>query len=461
MTLQMSHVVPAAREDVWQWHSRPGAVIRLTPSFLAMKPRTQAENLADGTAIFDLPGGLKWEAKHELAGYVAGYRFTDRCVTAPIATLAKWRHVHVFADAEDEQGDRNWTKITDSLDTRVPKAALSSAFAYRQHQLIQDFEAKNRFDALRQDQGNTEALVIAMTGAGGLVGTALAAQLRTLGHEVIELTRSNPGDGQRLWDPEQPADDLLDGVDVLVHLAGESIMGRFSESHKQAIYDSRVGPTAQLAQLVAASDRCNTLVSASAIGYYGHDTGDQSVDESAGPGEGFLATVSKDWEAAALKAEGEGKRVAIIRTGIVLSGAGGLLPVMKTLFSVGLGGELEGGKPWFSWIAIDDLCDLYCRAIFDQRATGPINAVAPNPVRNAEFTEALGQQLNRPTFMPIPGLGPKLLLGKEGAKELALANQLVSAKVAEQLGHTFRYPELSQALAHELGGEELVHPPVQ
>ncbi|WP_123960146.1 TIGR01777 family oxidoreductase [Corynebacterium pseudopelargi] len=461
MTLQMSHLVPAPRETVWQWHSRPGAVIRLTPSFLPMTPRTQAENLADGTTIFDLPGGLKWEAKHELAGYVAGYRFTDRCVTAPIATLAKWRHVHVFADAEDDQGQRQWTKITDSLDTRVPKSALTSAFAYRQHQLIQDIEAKNRFDALRKAQGTEDALVIAMTGAGGLVGTALAAQLRTLGHEVIELTRSNPGEGQRLWNPEHPADDLLDGVDVLVHLAGESIMGRFSDAHKQAIYDSRVGPTKRLAQLVKASDRCHTFVSASAIGYYGHDTGDQAMDESDGPGEGFLAKVSKDWEAAALQAQSDSKRVALIRTGIVLSGAGGLLPVMKTLFSVGLGGELEGGKPWFSWIAIDDLCDLYCRAIFDQRAQGPINAVAPNPVRNAEFTEALGQQLNRPTFIPIPSIGPKLLLGEEGAKELALANQLVSANAAEKLGHTFRYPELNQALAHELGGESLVHPPLQ
>ncbi|MFC6316596.1 TIGR01777 family oxidoreductase [Corynebacterium gerontici] len=461
MSFQISHIIDAPREQVWQWHTRPGAVVRLTPSFLPMTPLQQASSLADGTTVFSLPGGLRWEAKHEFSGYVSGYRFTDRCVSAPIAALAKWRHVHVFAEALNEHEQLEATKITDSLDTRLPKAALTAAFAYRQQQLIQDFAALKRFEALVQDQANDQPLVIAMTGANGLVGTALSAQLQTMGHTVISLTRNNPGEGERLWEPENPANDLLDGVDVLVHLAGESIMGRFTDSHKQAIYDSRIGPTKKLAALVRASDTCHTLVSASAIGFYGHDTGEHTVDEQSDAGEGFLASVCEDWEAAATQAAADGKRVCQVRTGIVLSGAGGLLPVMKGLFSVGLGGELSGGKPWFSWIAIDDLCDIYCRAIFDQRCTGPINAVAPNPVRNAEFTEALGQELHRPTIIPIPNLGPKLILGEEGAKELALANQRVAATKAEDLGHVFRYEHIQQALAHELGGETLQHPPLK
>lgn len=461
MSFQISHIIDAPREDVWQWHTRPGAVVRLTPSFLPMTPRKQATSLANGTTVFTLPGGLKWEAKHELSGYVSGYRFTDRCVTAPIAALAKWRHVHVFADALDAEGKLTATKITDSLDTRLPGSALSAAFAYRQQQLIHDFQALQRIEAIAEEQQQQRRLVIAMTGARGLVGTALTAQLQTMGHTVVPLTRSNPCEGERLWNPEDPADDLLDGVDVLVHLAGESIMGRFSEAHKQAIYDSRIEPTAKLAALVRDAATCHTLVCASAIGFYGHDTGDQIVDEHDDAGDGFLASVCKDWEAASAQASVEGKRVCNIRTGIVLSGAGGLLPVMKGLFSVGLGGELSGGKPWFSWIAIDDLCDLYCRAIIDQRCVGAINAVAPNPVRNADFTEALGQELNRPTIIPIPSFGPKLILGEEGAKELALANQRVAARKATELGHVFRYEHIQQALAHELGGEALQHPPLK
>lgn len=214
-------------------------------------------------------------------------------------------------------------------------------------------------------------------------------------------------------------------------------------------------PTRKLAQLVADSPSCTTLVNASAIGFYGHDRGDEQLPESANRGEGFLADVVDEWEQATQPATEGGKRVALIRTGVALSGRGGMLPLLKTLFSTGLGGQFGDGSNWFSWIALDDLTDIYYRAIIDTQLSGPINAVSPTPVNNQEMTKALATELHRPAFIQIPSLGPKILLGSQGAEELALANQQVLPSVLQELGHEFRYTTIAAAIAHELGGEEL------
>lgn len=455
MSFSAQHIVAANRETVWQWHTRRGAVARLTPPFIPMKPLSQAESLSTGTTVFSLPAGLRWTARHDLSRFRTGYQFADVCVSAPMRRLSQWRHTHQFTD--HEQG----TLITDTVDTRIPASFLDSTFAYRQRQLVADFAFLSRLEQLDDAAtgARTAPLTVAITGSRGGVGRALTAQLTTAGHQVIQLVRGPAKPGQRTWRPDSPSKELLEGVDVLVHLAGEPIFGRFNDSHKSEIRNSRVGPTEALARVVAASPSVKAMVCASAIGFYGNSRGDEVLTESSERGEGFLADVVEQWEAATAPARDAGTRVVNVRTAVALSGEGGLLPLLRALFSTGLGGSFGDGDFWFSWIAMDDLTDVYTRAIVDNTLSGPINAAAPTPVSNREMTEALGAQLHRPTVIPIPTFGPALLLGKEGAEELALADQRVRPAVLEALPHhQFRFPTINVALAHELGNEKLLIP---
>lgn len=451
MSLTTSHVVPADRESVWEWHSRPGALARLSPPFVPMTPLRQADRLSDGTTTFALPAGLKWVSRHDLSAYRRGYQFTDVCTSAPFKAVANWRHVHQFADHPDG------TLITDQVSTRLPEASLTAMFAYRQHQLIEDIRALERFRVFTPTdaEGAPRTLTVAMTGSRGLIGRALSAQLTTAGHQVIQLVRKEPREGQRRWDPYYPDENLLEGVDVLVHLAGESISGRFTEAHKSAVRDSRVEPTERLARLVTKSGTCSVMVSASAVGFYGADRGDELLTEQSERGEGFLADVVEEWEEATEAAEQAGKRVVRVRTGLVLSGRGGLLPPLRTLFSAGLGGNFGDGNFWMSWVAMDDITDIYMRAILDSQLQGPVNAVSPAPIRNRDMVAALSTELHRPAFLQIPAIGPKMVLGKEGAQQLAMADQRVVPAVLDRFTHHFRYPTISPALAHELGQEDL------
>lgn len=444
MGIDATHLVPADSDTVWRWHSRPGALERLTPPFLPMRPVSQAQSLRGGTTVFELPGGLSWVAQHQIDGYVAGKQFADEAVNQPIKAATGWRHTHRFEEAEGADGAPA-TLVHDIVETRLPEFALRPAFAYRQRQLIKDIE-------FLQSLPEVSPKVIAMTGASGLVGSHLRAQLTTAGHTVIGLTRGEAGPGERHWDPDNPAADLLEGVDAVAHLAGESIMGRFTEEKKRKIRDSRVGPTRKLAQL-AADSGVAAFVSASAVGYYGTDAGDRPHVESDAPGKGFLADVCAQWEEAS---HVDGLRVVNIRTGLALSGAGGLLPVLKASVNAGAGAKFGDGDFWMSWVALDDLTDLYTRALLDDTVSGPINATSPNPVTNAVMSATLAEVLHRPDFFTIPEFGPKLLLGAQGADELALADQRAVPARAEEAGWAFRYPTLEAALNHELGKETLL-----
>jgi uncharacterized protein (TIGR01777 family) len=255
---------------------------------------------------------------------------------------------------------------------------------------------------------------------------------------------------ERTWDPDTPATHLLDGVDALVHLAGASIAGRFTTSHKRAIRNSRFGPTRALAQL-AAIERTPVMVTASAIGYYGSDRGDVLLDEESASGDGFLAEVVRGWEAASDPAVRGGSRVVKVRTGIVQTPRGGALRLQRPLFEVGAGGRLGTGRQWTSWIGIDDLLDVYLLAIANPSLEGPLNAVAPEPVRNAEYVATLAGVLGRPARLPVPPIGPRLLLGSEGAHEIAEASQRVTPARLLSMGHRFRHPDLESALRHVLG----------
>ena len=447
MGIKYASIVDHGIDEVFAWHTRPGAMRRLVPPWQPMKVVRETESLADGTAILGLPGGLRWIARHDPAGYDPPRQFrdvlsSDGLMTLPPRIIGWWRHTHRFSDAGD-----GGTRVHDEVDTTVPGAMLRSTFAYRHRQLAEDLAAHR--DAA---EAGAKLMVIAMTGSSGLVGTALAAFLSTGGHRVIRLVRRDPHNvDERRWEPSKPAADLLDGVDGVVHLAGESIAGRFTDAHRRAIRDSRIEPTRLLAEIAAATGGLSAFVSASAIGFYGYDCGDTVLAEDSPRGDGFLADVVADWEAATAPAADAGLRVVTVRTGIVQSSAGGTLKLLRPLFAAGLGGRLGSGRQWLSWIGIDDLLDIYYRALYDTRLVGPVNAVGPEPVRNAEYTRALASTMHRPALLPVPSFGPRLLLGRQGAVELAEANQRVQPVRLNAVGHRFRSATVTDALAHQLG----------
>lgn len=449
MGIEYECVVDHPREEVWQWHTRPGAMRRLVPPWQPMSVVSESASLADGVAVLGLPGGLRWVARHDPAAYVPGSRFADELSSHGLASwpprvIGRWRHTHTFSDAGAA------TRVHDSVDTVVPAAALRATFAYRHRQLSDDLAAHRRAAV-----AGVEPLVIAITGATGLVGSALSAFLTTGGHRVVRLVRGPAhGGDERRWDPRDPAPDLLTGVDAVVHLAGASIAGRFTDAHRAAIRDSRIEPTRHLAAVAAsAPDGPRIFVSASAIGYYGFDRGDTQLTEDSSRGDGFLADVVTDWEAATAPAADAGLRVVMVRTGIVQSAAGGTLRLLRPLFAAGLGGRLGTGRQWLSWIDLDDLIDVYHRVLYDDRFSGPVNAVGPDPVRNTDYTRELAGLLHRPALLPVPGLGPRVLLGQQGARELAEASQRVVPSKLLAAAHPFRHPHIRDALAHQLGRE--------
>ena len=444
-TDRFTHLLFHPRERVVDWFARPGAVRRLTPGLLPMTPVEEAANLRDGTTVFDMPAGLSWRAEHDRREYVTGHRFADYVANQPFRRALGWRHVHRFEDVRGPGEDDPdwWTNVVDEVTSRVPRRTIAGVFAYRAAVLEGDFAAADRLPSLPRK-------IIAVTGATGAVGSMLCALLSTSGHDVVKLTRtSSDGPNTRTWDPEAPAGDLLDGVDVLVHLAGAPIAGRFTDKHLAKVRDSRVGPSRKLAEL-AASAGVEAIVSASAVGYYGADRGTELLDEAAPAGDGPLADIVRDWEAAWDPAREAGIRVVAIRTGLVQAGGGGLLPILAGITSTGLGGKLGDGDQWFPWIALDDLLDVYHRAALDPTWSGPINAVAPNGVDNASYTKTLAKVLCRPAVIPVPKAAPSLVLGGRGAEELAFANQRAIPRFLENAGHVFRFPDLEAALRHEL-----------
>ncbi|MHB1552627.1 MAG: TIGR01777 family oxidoreductase [Acidimicrobiales bacterium] len=436
MSIEYSSVLDHPIGDVFGWHERPGAFQRLTPPWLGARLVTETPSLADGRAVVRLPGGIRWVAQHH--DYEPPYRFVDDLVSPPLP----WRHVHSFAPEGPGR-----TRLTDRVSTPIPAFALQRMFAYRHTQLRDDLGVQS--DLRRIDP---TALTVAVTGSSGLVGTALSAFLSTAGHRVIRLVRRAPrADDERAWDPLDPDPGVFEDVDAVVHLAGASIAGRFTSRHKEAIASSRIEPTRRLAGALAQASGPRVLVAASAIGYYGPDRGDELLDEGAARGDGFLADVVARWEAATKDAADAGMRVAVVRTGIVLSAGGGMLALLRPLFLAGLGGRVGDGNQWLSWIDLDDLTDVYARALVDRDMAGALNAVAPNPVCNRELTQTLARVLHRPARVAVPKAAAAAVLGSEGARELACASQRVAPARLEATGFRFRRPTLDACLRHQLG----------
>lgn len=288
---------------------------------------------------------------------------------------------------------------------------------------------------------------IIVTGASGLVGSALCPAMEAAGHSVVRLSRSGPVS----WNPATRTIDsaALDGIDGVVHLAGESIVGRWTAAKQERILTSRRDGTRFLAETLAAlPQQPKVLVSASAIGYYG-DRHDELLTEQSPAGTGFLAAVAREWEAATNPAAATSIRVVTIRTGIVLARNGGALPAMLPPFRLGLGGPIGSGRQWWSWLSLPDLVAIYERALTDESLSGPVNAVAPGAVTNREFTRTLGKVLGRPALLPLPAAAVKLLLGEMGV-ELLLAGAHVQPTALTAAGFSFRFPELGDALRAEL-----------
>ena len=289
---------------------------------------------------------------------------------------------------------------------------------------------------------------ILVSGSSGLIGRAVGRSLRDEGHEVVPLVRSG-GDGRSsiLWDPASQRFDAAsaDGADAVIHLAGDSIAsGRWTAAKKKAIRDSRIVGTQLLAEGIAGCSRPPAvLIAASAVGYYGN-RGDEIVDESSSLGQGFLAEVCRDWEAAAEPARAAGIRVAHLRFGVVLAKEGGALATMLPPFRLGLGGKLGDGRQWMSWLTLEDVVSVV-RFVLRGDVSGPWNVVAPTPVRNDEFTRALGRVLSRPTFFSVPAFAARLVFG-EMADEALLASTRVVPKRLLDAGFRFQHGELERAL---------------
>jgi len=297
---------------------------------------------------------------------------------------------------------------------------------------------------------------IAITGGTGLIGTALVRRLQEANHEVLVAKRGPESDADAAWDPAAGwvHPEALAGFDALVNLAGASIGdGRWSEGRKRELVDSRVEATRLLVnhlERLPVEARPSVFVNASAVGFYG-DGGDEELSEDAPSGEGFLAELCADWEGQARRASFLGLRSVQLRTGIVLSKEGGVLPRMLLPFKLGLGGRLGSGRQWMSWIGLEDAA----RAIeftLNERIEGPVNIVAPSPATNREFTKALGRQLRRPTVLPLPAFQLRLLFGSGRANELFLASQRAIPSRLHEAGFTFEQPEIGSALRAAFDG---------
>ena len=300
---------------------------------------------------------------------------------------------------------------------------------------------------------------VAVTGATGLVGSALVPLLVARGHEVVRLVRTKAAASVAgkitdvEWHPERGEIDaaVLAGVDAAVHLAGENISeGRWTDEKKRRIIESRRQGTRLIGETLARlNPRPRALVSASATGYYG-DRGDEVLTEESAPGANFVAEVCREWEAAAEPARAAGIRTVHLRFGIVLTGAGGALVKMATPFKFGVGGKLGNGAQYYSWITLEDALAVVLHALENESLTGPVNAVSPQPVRNSEFTAALGRVLGRPTIFPVPAFAARLAFG-EMADELLLASARVEPAKLQASGFQFQHPTLDAALRHALG----------
>ncbi len=364
--------------------------------------------------------------------------------------LRQWVHQHRFVANPDG------CTLTDHIDYDLgfPVSLLGGAVRRDLARMFAFRHARTRDDLRRHAEFPTKSLTIAITGASGLIGSALTAFLTTGGHRVRSIGRGTPGNHADIrWNPAAGTIDAaaFTGVDAVIHLAGENVAQRWSAAGQKRIRDSRVQSTALLARTLAALPTTPpVLVMASGIGAYGTHEDDVARDESSPFGHDFLAGICREWEAAAEPARAAGIRVVQVRIGMVISAAGGALAKMLPAFRAGAGGPIGSGQQWQSWIHRDDLIDVLFRAVLDDRLRGMVNAVAPQTLRQRAFAATIGRVLHRPAFAPLPGFVVSLLFGEMG-RNLLLAGTRAAPGLLTSLGHRWRFADLESALRFELG----------
>jgi uncharacterized protein (TIGR01777 family) len=392
---------------------------------------------------------LSWRMTVRHRDAIPGHGFTDEQVEGP---FGEWEHQHRM-----EAAGPGRTRLTDRVryepplgpvgslsDALVIRRRLERVFRYRHVTLAEDLAAHRRARLVPQ--------AVAITGSSGLIGSALVPYLTSGGHTVRRVVRREPGKGEIAWDPEAKTIERgkLEGLDAVVHLAGESIAsGRWNSARKERIRRSRVEGTRLLAETLAGLARPpKVLVAASAMGIYG-DRGDEELTEASPPGQGFLADLGQEWEGATQPAASAGIRVVHARFSLVLTPAGGTLGKMLPAFEAGGGARLGNGRQWWSWVSIDDAIGLLLHAIATPSLAGPLNVAAPGAQRNRAFTETLGHVLGRPTLLALPRQALHLALGE--LADSALSSARLVPTVAARTGYAFRHPDLRQALRHVLG----------
>lgn len=445
--------VPAA--TAFAWHARPGALQRLLPPWqdvrvISQQPAAGADSIvADGGRVeLSVPAGplhRRWVARHQDCR--PGESFTDVMEQGP---LRRWTHQHRFAAHADG------CTLTDQIDYGLgfPASLMAGSVRRDLERMFAFRHARTREDLRRHAEYPATPVTIAITGASGLVGSALAPFFTTGGHRVRSIGRAGPGQQADIrWNPAAGTIDAagLAGVDTVIHLAGENVAQRWSAAAKQRIRDSRVQGTGLIARTLAALPTPpSVLVVASGIGAYGTHDDDVARDESSAFGNDFLADVCREWERAADPARAAGIRVVHVRIGLVVSAAGGAIAKMLPAFRAGVGGPIGSGRQWQSWIHRDDLVDVLHRAVLDPHLAGVVNAVAPQQVPQREFAGILGRVLRRPSFAPVPSLVVGLLFGEMGRSLLLAGTRATPSRLAA-LGHRWRFPDLEAALRFELG----------
>jgi uncharacterized protein (TIGR01777 family) len=449
--------LPVSANEALAWHGRNGAFERLTPPWANVKVLAARGTIAPGdtkTLRIGLgPFHRKWSLVHAENEHAVG--FVDRQVSGP---FRHWTHEHSFID--DPAGG-SW--LVDTITYSLPFGALGERLLRtkieRQLETLFQFRHRRTANDLRwiKRSGSRPSLRIAVTGSTGIVGSQLVSFLEAADHHVVPIVRRSTGARDEVhWNPESGSIDAekLEGIDAVIHLAGESIaQGRWTTAKKHRIMESRRQGTALIASTLGELQRPpKVLVSASAVGYYGN-RGQEQLTETSSAGKGFLAEVCEAWERAAQPAVSAGIRVVHPRFGVVISGEGGMLAQLRPLFRLGLGGTIGRGKQYMSWIAIDDVLGILLESVLNDRINGPVNAVAPIAVTNSEFTKKMGRVLHRPTIAAAPSPFVRLALG-EMADELLIASQRVEPSVLTDHGFPFAYGGLAEALRNELGASE-------
>jgi uncharacterized protein (TIGR01777 family) len=445
--------ISTSAKNLFKWHTRPGAFERLTPPWEDVEVLEKTGGIEDGSRVLIRtkigPVPMTWLIEHR--DYREGKQFCDIQIKGP---FKHWEHTHTFVT-----DGPNSCFMEDNVKFLLPMGTLGELFGsdliirkletlfeYRHGTLMNDINMHKKY--------RVKPMKVLITGSTGLIGSSMIPFLSTGGHSITCLKRgkSKIGENDLYWNPEKGEIDTskLEGFDAVVHLSGENVAGRWTDEKKAEIEESRIKSTRLLSNsLSKLRKKPAVLVCASAIGFYGNRD-DEILTEDSQAGKGFLAEVSKKWEAATSVARKAGIRVVNLRLGVVLSPRGGGLEKMLFPFRIGLGGKVGSGRQWMSWISIHDVIGATYHAISDDSLEGPVNAVSPNPVTNLEFTRTLGNVLNRPTFFSIPSLLLKALFGEMADETLLSSTRVMPAKLL-WAGYEFQFPDLDASLRNLLG----------